>query len=190
MRRRWAERVVAEANVGPSEVVVDLGAGTGALTRPLSRVARQVVAIELHEGRANALRAALDAQSGIRFAVGDVLSTALPGRPYRVLANPPWGIAAALVRRITEPKTLLVRADLVLPVPMVQRWVTSPPRGFAASRGTYLPAAAFDPPARQDAAVLVLRRLPQRGRRAPRTVAHRDASSRRLRSMVVGTRPR
>ena len=143
MRRRWAERVVAEADVRPSGMVLDLGAGTGALTRPLSRVARQVVAIELHEGRASALRAALDAQSGIRFVVGDVLDTALPGRPYRVLANPPWGIAAALVRRITEPGTLLVRADLVLPVPMVQRWAASPPRGFVASRGTYLPAAAF-----------------------------------------------
>ena len=168
MRRRWAERVVAEAAVRPHEVVVDVGAGTGALTQPLSRVAHEVVAIELHEGRARALRAAHGAQSGVRLVIGDVLTTPLPLRPYRVLANPPWAIATALVSKITNPKTRLVRADLVLPVPVVQRWISSPPPGFAAGRGTYLPAAAFDPPARQDAAVLVLRRLPQGHRRYAR----------------------
>jgi 16S rRNA A1518/A1519 N6-dimethyltransferase RsmA/KsgA/DIM1 with predicted DNA glycosylase/AP lyase activity len=44
----WAARVVAAAAVGPGELVLDIGAGTGALTGPLVRAGARVVAVELH----------------------------------------------------------------------------------------------------------------------------------------------
>jgi 23S rRNA (adenine-N6)-dimethyltransferase len=52
----WAERVVAGAAIRPGDLVVDLGAGTGALTLPLLDAGARVIAVELHAGRARRLR--------------------------------------------------------------------------------------------------------------------------------------
>jgi len=108
----WADRVVDSAPVRPGDVVVDLGAGDGALTGPLARAGCRVLALELHPRRAAALR---DRFSGSRVAVLelDVDTFRWPGHPFRVVANPPYTGINALVRRLlTLPQ--LRSADLVV----------------------------------------------------------------------------
>ena len=46
-RTDWARRMVALAGVGPGDLVLDIGAGRGALTAPLVRAGTRVVAIEI-----------------------------------------------------------------------------------------------------------------------------------------------
>jgi methylase of polypeptide subunit release factors len=41
----WAEQIVAGAAIRPGELVVDLGAGTGALTVPLLEAGARVIAV-------------------------------------------------------------------------------------------------------------------------------------------------
>ncbi|MDQ3642393.1 MAG: methyltransferase, partial [Actinomycetota bacterium] len=53
---RVATRLVAQAGVRPGDLVIDVGAGDGALTAPLVRAGARVIAIELHPGRARGLR--------------------------------------------------------------------------------------------------------------------------------------
>lgn len=176
LSRIWAARVVDDAGVAERHLVLDLGAGTGALTVPLVRTGARVWAVELHPGRVSLLREAVRAGSAEGGPAGggsargsgpagsvtiiqhDLLTLTLPSRPFRVVANPPFAVSAALVRRLTARGSRLVRADLVLPVALVQRWVRRPPRGFVATRGRYVPAHAFSPPATSSAAVLVLSR--------------------------------
>lgn len=159
--------MVRAAEVRPGETVLDLGAGAGALTAPLAAVATSVLAVELHPRRSEQLREAMARRGAVTVLQADLLRVPLPRRRFRVVANPPYAICAELVRRLTARDVALVRADLVLPQWMVQRYLRNPPRGFRASRGLYVPAAAFTPAPRSDSAVLVLRRsgpLPRRRR--------------------------
>lgn len=92
--------------------MVDLGAGDGALTRPLAEAGARVLAVEVHPRRAADLR---EAFVGTRVAVIEVSVDGFrwPGHPYRVVANPPYDGINALVRVLLRDRHLL-SADLVV----------------------------------------------------------------------------
>jgi 23S rRNA (adenine-N6)-dimethyltransferase len=145
---------VASSPVRPGDVVVDLGAGDGALTAPLERVGCRVLAVELHPRRATALRARF---GGTRVAVVelDVGEFRWPGHPFRVVANPPYAGVNALVRRLLDVRQLR-SADLVVAESAARGLFRRHPDRL--ELGPRVPRGAFRnrPPA--DARVLRIRR--------------------------------
>ncbi len=153
----WAERVVAAAGVRPGQLVLDLGAGTGALTAPLLAVGARVVAVELHPRRVAALRKRF-AGSAVTVVETDMLAVPLPRRPFRVVAAPPYALSTPLLRRLTARGSRLVAADLVLQRAVVDRWAFEHRHGWRGAVGTAVPRRAFSPPPQVDSRVLLLRR--------------------------------
>lgn len=147
--------MVAAANVGPGELVLDIGAGEGALTRHLVRAGARVVAIELNPRRVAVLR---EGFPGVTVVHGDAATFPLPRRPFRVVANPPYGISSRLLRMLLVPGSRLVGADLVLQRAVVRRYAADGARRFGLAAGLALPRHAFLPPPQVDSAVLVVRR--------------------------------
>ena len=147
--------MVAAAGVRPGELVLDIGAGEGALTAHLVRAGARVVAVELHPRRAGALR---ERFPGITVVHADAASIRLPGRPFRVVANPPYGISASLLGTLLAPGSRLVAADLVLQRAVVRKYASDAARRFSLTAGLTLPRRAFLPPPHVDSAVLVVRR--------------------------------
>jgi 23S rRNA (adenine-N6)-dimethyltransferase len=162
----WAARIVADAGVRPGNLVLDIGAGRGALTRHLVNAGARVIAVEPHPGRARWLRERF-ANAAVTVVQCDVLELRLPRRPFRVVASPPYSIASALLRQLLAPHTALVAADLVLQRAVVRRHVERPPGRWHLQVGTSLPRNAFRPPPQVDSAVLVIRRRPTGPRRTP-----------------------
>ena len=147
--------MVAATGVQPGELVLDIGAGEGALTAHLVRAGARVVAVEPHPRRAGILR---ERFPGITVMHADAASIRLPGRPFRVVASPPYGISSGLLRTLLAPGSRLVAADLVLQRAVVRKYASGATRRFSLTTGLTLPRRAFLPPPHVDSAVLVVRR--------------------------------
>lgn len=143
---------MARAEIAADELVVDLGAGTGALTEALLRAGARVVSIELHAGRAALLQRRFG-QRGAQVVVGDLLRVPLPAEPFRVVANPPWDLADSILGRLRRSAHCR-RADLVLPRWQVRRWSA---RHADVAQGLSIRAESFRPTAPYGAAVAIVK---------------------------------
>ncbi len=159
----WARRLVADARLAAGSTVLDVGAGTGAITTALVEGGVRVIAVEAHPGRAQHLRE----RFGSRIVVVqvDAAELRLPRRPYHVVANPPFHVTAALLRRLLQPGSRLVSARLILQQQATVRWASSDAPGatrwqryYAASLGDRVPRDAFRPVPHVNARVLNLDR--------------------------------
>ena len=162
-RSRWgwyrlsdgaARRLVAEAGIEPGQLVLDLGAGDGALTRQLVAAGAQVMAVELHAERADALRRALP---GVKVVSCSLEDFRLPRRSFRVVANLPFAHSSMVIRRLLDSR--MTRAHLVVPVQVAQRWTGRRPDRCSYRR---LPRSAFQPAAPVPTAVLTVGRRRRR----------------------------
>lgn len=94
-------KIVRVAHVSPGELIVEVGAGVGALTVALASAGASVIAIEQDRGLAPALTETVEDLAGVEVVWGDALSLdydrVLGGRDARVVSNLPYQIATPLV---------------------------------------------------------------------------------------------
>ncbi|SVD03127.1 uncharacterized protein METZ01_LOCUS355981, partial [marine metagenome] len=72
-------RIVAAADIGPKDTVVEIGPGLGALTELLARRAGRVVALELDDELAIALKNVFADQPHVEILHGDAMGTNING---------------------------------------------------------------------------------------------------------------
>jgi 16S rRNA (adenine1518-N6/adenine1519-N6)-dimethyltransferase len=87
------ERIVAAADLVPSDLVVEVGAGVGTLTGPLAERAARVLALELDDELVDILRERFSASPNVEIIHGDVLRLSLSDlvdRSYKVVGNLPY----------------------------------------------------------------------------------------------------
>ena len=161
-----ADALVDEASIRPGELVVEIGAGRGALTHALARRGAQVVAIEKDPDWADRLRR--EVTPNVTVVCCDVLDFRLPRRPFRALGSIPFGATTAILRRLLDdPDGALQRADLVVQWEVARKRAATPPATMLSTTwapwwtfevGRRIPARAFRPVPAVDAAVLCVRR--------------------------------
>jgi len=99
------ERLIARSGLNPSDVVYDIGAGTGVLTALLAPRVGRVIAIEKDEALSRQLRRRFADRANVTIRHADFMEYRLPRAPYKVVANPPFDITAAIVTKLTSAGT-------------------------------------------------------------------------------------
>ena len=160
-------RILEAADIGPADLVVEVGAGTGALTRLLAERAGRVLALEMDPKLVELLHQQLADLPNVEILQGDVLqfsTSRLGDQVYKVVGNLPYYITSAILRHFLEkaprPELMVVTVqrevaarivagpgDMSLLAVSVQLYG----RPRIAAR---IPAGAFYPPPQVDSAVL------------------------------------
>jgi 23S rRNA (adenine-N6)-dimethyltransferase len=171
---RLAAQLVADAGVDEHDRVVELGAGRGILTNALANRAAHVLAVELDPELVRGLARRFAGARNVTVLRADARDVPLPANRHRVVANLPFGVTSAVLRRLLDsPACGLERADLVVQWQVAReraRVGDHPPTDLLGARwgpwwefrrGRRLPASSFRPRPSVDAAVLVVvRRSP------------------------------
>jgi len=95
------QRMIAYAALNNKDVVLEVGAGLGFLTRLLSQRCKKVVAVEIDPKLIQALRKQLQDIENIELIDGDVLKASIP--PFnKVVSTPPYSISSSLLFWLLE----------------------------------------------------------------------------------------
>ena len=132
---RVQERIVAAAAVDSDDVVAEIGAGLGALTRRLVAHAGHVIAIEHDEELAALLEQELGCSPVLRVERADALdfdfaaAARAAGRPLVVVGNLPYQITSPLLFAVTDAAAggrVIGRAVLMVQKEFAQRMLAAP----------------------------------------------------------------
>jgi 16S rRNA (adenine1518-N6/adenine1519-N6)-dimethyltransferase len=129
------KRIVKSADIEIAETVLEIGPGTGFLTRQLETVAGHVLAIELDENLAENLSEEFERSSTVDIIHGDILTINLPellksyeieDGAYSVVANIPYYITAKILRLFLELAIQPRRLTLLMQKDVAKRLVAKP----------------------------------------------------------------
>jgi len=161
-------RIVDAAEIHTGDQVLELGAGTGVLTRELAKRARRVVAVELERDMLSLLSETTRNLSNVELIERNLLyvdpAEVFGSEPYKLVANLPYYITAPAVRHFLEsanPPRLFV---VMVQYEVAQRIVAGP--GGLSLLGVsvqfygrpqivaHVPVRAFYPAPKVDSAIL------------------------------------
>lgn len=129
-----AEKIAAAIHPRPGDVVVEIGAGLGALTLPLSRSGALVIAVEIDAELATFLRRELEKRNGegVKIECMDILELDLISlheqfqRKMKVIGNLPYNISSPVLFKLMEAADCLEEAVLMLQDEVAERVLAGP----------------------------------------------------------------
>lgn len=129
-----AETMVSAAALSSRDTALEIGPGTGTLTRLLAKKAKRVVAVEKDEALARKLRDDTQRQGmrNVEIIEGDILHfLSRPSRERKwnkVVANIPYYLTSRLVRLLLENKRQPELVVLTIQKEVAERMAARPPR--------------------------------------------------------------
>ena len=127
--QRLRERIIAAAELCQQDVVLEIGAGLGTLTRSLAQRTRRVVAFELDRRLIPILREELAPYPHVEIVQADILTVEpadLISTPYKVVANLPYYVTSAILRHLLEARQKPALMVVTVQSEVGQRLVAGP----------------------------------------------------------------
>jgi 16S rRNA (adenine1518-N6/adenine1519-N6)-dimethyltransferase len=178
-----ARTIIARADISSQDVVLEIGAGLGALTIPLARTVKKVYAVEKDNQLIDLLKTELLANqiSNCEIISGDILQMDLlqfaesGGRKITVIGNLPYNISSQVIIKLIHSRHEFERAIFMFQKELAQR-IAARPGGKQYGRITavlrycadirtllFVSASAFYPPPKVDSAVIEIKFKPTTG---------------------------
>lgn len=108
--QRVLDKIIAAADIGPDDCVLEIGPGIGTLTRCLAEAAGQVIAVEIDKNLIPILGDVLSEYNNITVINEDILKVDIQalvdekngGKPIKVVANLPYYITTPIIMGLFE----------------------------------------------------------------------------------------
>lgn len=170
------QTIIEAAELKANDKVLEIGPGTGILTRQLIDRVKQVIAVEVDRALFEKLQSKFPQQENLTLIQGDILhldlSSLITPLPNKVVANIPYNITGPILERllgsISHPNRQYEKIILLVQKEIAERLCAkagSKTFGALSVRGQYLahcelisivPAKAFSPPPKVDSAIISL----------------------------------
>lgn len=102
--RKLIEKLIKKAGITGEDIVVEIGAGKGHITRVLSDSCKTVITYEIDRRLYESLKPQIAAN--VRLYHGDFLKCTLPKSPYKVFANIPFSKTTEILNKLTNTNPL------------------------------------------------------------------------------------
>lgn len=125
--------IVRDAGIENTDLVLEIGAGAGTLTRELSEKAAEVYAFEVDESLAPILAENLSERDNVKVYFRDILKMTDPqveeitgGRAFKVAANLPYYITTPLIMRFLESRLPVTSLTVMVQKEVADRLIAKP----------------------------------------------------------------
>lgn len=166
------QKMVGAADLKPTDLVVEIGPGTGAITRLLAKEAGQVLAYEIDSRLAQSLKEDLHWAKNVTVKEQNILGQGfeLPSQTYKVVASLPYYITSPILEILLTAKHLASVIILMVQWEVAEKITAAPPNSSYLANFvklfsdpeiiTKVSPGAFFPRPQVDSAILRLKTLP------------------------------
>ena len=123
-----SRKIVSALSLSSEDAIIEIGPGTGALTRLLADTGARVTAVEKDVQLAEDLKAELSAQQNVEIVAADFLQYVLPVVPQRlkVVGNIPYNLTSRIVSRLIDERERIDTVVLMVQDEVAGRLSASP----------------------------------------------------------------
>lgn len=128
------DKIIAAANIGPEDFVLEIGPGIGTMTQYLAEAAGEVVAVEIDKNLLPILEDTLSEYSNVTVVNADILKLDIQklalekngGRPIKVVANLPYYITTPIIMGLFESEVPLDSVTVMVQKEVADRMQSAP----------------------------------------------------------------
>jgi 16S rRNA (adenine1518-N6/adenine1519-N6)-dimethyltransferase len=167
------KKIIEAVNLNSNDIVLEIGPGSGALTKELAQKAKKVIAIEKDNKMIEILKETLKGFGNVEVIQEDVRKIQIPKlkiQNYKLVGNLPFYLTAPVIRQFLEAKNPAEEMILVVQKEVGQRICAKPPEmsilavsvQFYAKPKiiSYISKRAFWPSPKVDSAIIKISKKP------------------------------
>ena len=122
--------IVSAAKIAPTDTVLEIGTGIGALTQKLAETEAEIITVELDRSLLSILDKTLEPYKNVRIIHGDILKLNLneeiPNKKYKVVANLPYYITTPIILHLLEERLPIELLVVMIQKEVAERIVAKP----------------------------------------------------------------
>ncbi len=125
-------KIAAASRISPDDIVVEIGAGIGVLTKDIASIAKRVIAVEIDPQLIKILQDQFAGCANVEIHAGDILKFDFTSKSdqyktkLKVIGNVPYNISSPVIFHLLSHRSVISDFTLMLQKEVVERLVSPP----------------------------------------------------------------